>query len=319
MIKSIDILTIGDCGIDLTMYISKADEVKISDTEKPEICFIHGSKIPVEQFETSIAGNALNVAVGCNYLGLQASMYSEIGDDPNSQRIINELNIQNIDTSYCVRNPGTPTDVHSIIVYNGERTIFSYHGKRIYQIRNWPKPKLLYYTSIGKGFEPFQKELIKYIKSNIGIGVVFNPGTYQMKSGIETLKQFLEVTDILILNMEETLKITGEKPLAQMHINLHKMGVKMSVITDGDKGVSAFDGENLVSVNSYTDGNQVVDKTGAGDAFSSGFVSAIFHKKALKEALAWGVVNASGEITKESVGTGLYTKEKMEEVVSKLI
>jgi sugar/nucleoside kinase (ribokinase family) len=80
-----DILTIGDCGIDLTMYISKADEIKSSDTGTPEICFIHGSKIPVDQFETSIAGNALNVAVGCNYLGLKTSIYSEIGDDPNTQ------------------------------------------------------------------------------------------------------------------------------------------------------------------------------------------------------------------------------------------
>ena len=140
-----------------------------------------------------------------------------------------------------------------------------------------------------------------------------------MKAGIEALKNFLEVTDILILNMEEAVKMVDEKPLAKMHIDLHKFGPKMSVITDGNKGVSAFDGENLVSVNSYTDGAPIIDKTGAGDAFSSGFVSAIFHKKALREALAWGVVNASGEITKASAGTGLYTKEKMEEVVSKLI
>lgn len=314
-----DILTIGDCGIDLTMHISKADEIKSSDTGTPEICFIHGSKIPVEQFETSIAGNALNVAVGCNYLGLKTAIYSEIGDDPNTQRILSELNMQGIDTNYCIKNPGTPTDVHSIIVFNGERTIFSYHGKKMYKIRDWEKPKLLYYTSIGDGFESFQEELVKYIKSIPGIGVVFNPGTYQMKAGVEVLKPFLEVTDILILNMEEAVKMVGEKPLAKIHIDLHKFGPKMSVITDGNKGVSAFDGENLVSVNSFTDGAPVIDKTGAGDAFSSGFVSAIFHKKALKEALAWGVVNASGEIAKASAGTGLYTKEKMEEVVSKLV
>jgi len=314
-----DILTIGDCGIDLTMHISKADEIKSSDTGTSEICFIHGSKIPVDQFETSVAGNALNVAVGCNYLGLKTAIYSETGDDPNSQRILSELNMQGINTDFCIKNPGTLTDIHSIIVFNGERTIFSFHGKRRYQKRDWEKPKLLYYTSIGEGFEAFQGELIKYIKSNTGIGVVFNPGTYQMKAGIDSLLNFMQVTDILILNMEEAIKIVGEKPLAQIHIDLHKMGSKLTVITDGDKGANAFDGENLVNVNAYSDGNPVIDKTGAGDAFSSGFVSAIFHKKALKEALAWGVVNASGEITKASAGTGLYTKEKMEEIVSKLV
>jgi ribokinase len=314
-----DILTIGDCGIDLTMYISKADEINSGNGGTPEICFIHGSKIPVDQFETGVAGNAINVAVGCNYLGLKTAVYTETGDDPNSQRILSELNMQGISTDFCIKNPGTLTDVHSIIVFNGERTIFSFHGKRSYQIREWEKPKLLYYTSIGEGFEPFQDELIKYIKQTPGIGVVFNPGTYQMKAGVEALKNFMQVTDILILNMEEAVKIVGEKPLAQIHIDLHKLGPKLTVITDGDKGANAFDGKNLVAINAYSDGTPVVDKTGAGDAFSSGFVSAIFHKKALKEALAWGVVNASGEITKASAGTGLYTKEKMEEIVSKLI
>jgi len=317
--KEIDILTIGDSSIDLTMHIAQADEVSTDENGTQQICFVHGSKIPVEQFEASIAGNALNVAVGCKYLGLNSAIYTELGDDQNTSKILTELGEHGVNTSYCLKNPGTPTDVHSIIVYKGERTIFSYHGKRNYQIRNWPKPKLLYYTSIGAGFENFQKELVEYIKSNKGIGVVFNPGTYQMKAGAEALKNILEVTDILIVNMEEAAKIVGEKPLVQLHIDLQKLGPKLTVITDGENGVNSFDGENLVKVNAYADGSAVIDKTGAGDAFSSGFVSAIFHKKALKEALAWGVVNANGEIKEAGAGTGLYTKEKMEEIVSKIV
>lgn len=314
-----DILTIGDSGIDITMCISQADEVNTGNDGVPKICFIHGTKIPVEQFDTSVAGNSINVATGCNFLGLQTAVYSEIGDDQNSQKILNELNQLGIDTTYIIKNPGTATDVHSIIVYKGERTIFSYHARRNYQMRSWPKPKLLYYTSIGDGFEKFQNELIDYIKANPGIGVVFNPGTYQMKAGPEALKNFFAVTDILILNMEEAAKIVGEKPLVQIHINLHKLGPKLTVITDGPNGANAFDGENLVSVSAYSDGRPVVDRTGAGDAFSSGLVSAIFHKKPLKEALAWGVVNAGGEITKASAGTGLHTKEEMEQIVTKII
>jgi len=314
----IDILTIGDSSIDITMHISRADE-KPSDGGGSEICFIHGTKIPVEEFTTSIAGNALNVAVGCNFLGLRAAIYTEIGDDQNAERIIKELQSLGLETKYCIKNPKTSTDIHSIIVYKNERTIFSYHGRRNYQTREWPKPKLLYYTSIGEGFEEFQKELINYIKSNSGIGTIFNPGTYQMKAGLEAIKNFLEVTDILILNMEEAATIVGEKPLPQIHIDLQKLGPKLTVITDGKNGVNAFDGQNLVKLNAYDDGKPIVDKTGAGDAFSSGFVSAIFHKRPLKEALAWGVVNARGEIEVAGTDTGLYTKEKMEKVVNKLI
>jgi sugar/nucleoside kinase (ribokinase family) len=314
-----DILTIGDSCIDITMHISNANEVVAEGSDSPQICFIHGSKIPVDKFSASIAGNALNVAKGCNQMGLKASVYTEIGNDQNGKKIVHELNEYGIDTKFCITNEGSDTDVHSIIVHNYERTIFSYHAPREYKVRDWEKPTFLYYTSIGDGFERFQSELIRYIRNNKGIGVVFNPGTYQMKAGFNSIKEFLEVTDILILNLEEGARLVGEKPLPKMHIDLQKLGPKLTVITDGSNGASAFDGENLVKVSAYTDGREVKDKTGAGDAFSSGFISAIFHKKPLREALGWGAVNSFGEITKESAGTGVYTKDDMERLISKII
>ena len=128
-----------------------------------------------------------------------------------------------------------------------------------------------------------------------------------------------EITSILILNLEEAVRLIGEKPLPKMHIDLQKLGPKLTVITDGKNGASGFDGENLVKVSAYTDGRDIKDKTGAGDAFSSGFISAIFHKKPLKEALGWGAINSFGEITKESAGTGLFTKEEMEKTVREII
>jgi sugar/nucleoside kinase (ribokinase family) len=314
-----DILTIGDSCIDITLHISDANEIVAEGSTSPQICFLHGSKIPVDNFSTAIAGNAVNVATGCNRMGLKTGVYTEIGNDQNGQKIINELQNMGIDTKYCIKNEGAETDVHAIIVHNYERTIFSYHAPRNYTVRDWEKPKFLYYTSIGDGFEKFQNELVKYLRENEDIASIFNPGTYQMKAGFNSIKEFLEVTTILILNTEEASRLVGEKPLVKMHIDLQKLGPKLTVITDGKEGASGFDGENLVKVSAYTDGREVKDKTGAGDAFSSGFISAIFHKRPLKEALGWGSINAFGEITKENAGTGIYSKEKMEEIVNKLL
>jgi sugar/nucleoside kinase (ribokinase family) len=252
-------------------------------------------------------------------MGLETAIYTEIGSDQNGQKIIDGLMEMGVETKYCIKNESADTDVHAIIVHNYERTIFSYHAPRSYKLRSWEKPKFLYYTSIGEGFEKFQNELVKYLKENSDIATVFNPGTYQMKAGFNSIKEFLEVTTILILNTEEAAKLVGEKPLVKTHIDLQKLGPKLTVITDGKEGASGFDGENLVKVSAYTDGREVKDKTGAGDAFSSGFISAIFHKRPLKEALGWGAINAFGEITKESAGTGIYTKEKMEEIVNKIL
>jgi sugar/nucleoside kinase (ribokinase family) len=62
----------------------------------------------------------------------------------------------------------------------------------------------------------------------------------------------------------------------------------------------------------------VLDKTGAGDAFSAGFLSAIFYGKKLKEALAWGVVNSGNEIKEIGSIKGLCTKEQIEKIVNEL-
>ncbi len=314
-----DILTIGDSCIDVTMHVSNADEVNMSGSDKQQICFVHGSKIPVDKFYSAVGGNSVNVATGCNRMGLKTAVYTEIGDDANGNLIVDELNKLGINTEFCIKNKGEVTNVNSIVVHNYERTIFSYHAPRNYKVRDWEKPTFLYYTSIGEGFEKFQMELIDYIEKNRDIGIIFNPGTQQMKAGYNSIKEFLEVTNILILNLDEAVRLVGEKPLPKMHIDLQKLGPKLTVITDGKNGASGFDGENLVKVSAYTDGREVKDKTGAGDAFSSGFISAIFHKKPLKEALGWGSINSFGEITKESAGTGIFNKKEMEKITNEIM
>jgi len=314
-----DILTIGDSCIDVTMHVSNANEVNMAGSDKQQICFLHGSKIPVEQFYSSIGGNSVNVATGCNRMGLKTAVYTEIGNDTNGDLITNELSKLGISTEFCIKNQDEVTNVNAIVVHNYERTIFSYHAPRNYKVRDWEKPTFLYYTSIGEGFEKFQMELIDYIEKNRDIGVIFNPGTQQMKAGYNSIKEFLEVTNILILNLDEAVRLVGEKPLPKMHIDLQKLGPKLTVITDGKNGASGFDGENLVKVSAYTDGREVKDKTGAGDAFSSGFISAIFHKKPLKEALGWGSINSFGEITKESAGTGIFNKREMERITNEIM
>jgi len=314
-----DILTIGDSCIDVTMHVSNADEVNMSGSDKQQICFLHGSKIPVDRFYSAVGGNSVNVAAGCNRMGLKTAVYTEIGDDANGKLIVDELNKLGINTEFCIKNKAEVTNVNSIVVHNYERTIFSYHAPRNYKVRDWEKPTFLYYTSIGEGFEKFQMELIDYIEKNRDIGVIFNPGTQQMKAGYNSIKEFLEVTNILILNLDEAVRLVGEKPLPKMHIDLQKLGPKLTVITDGKNGASGFDGENLVKVSAYNDGREVKDKTGAGDAFSSGFISAIFHKKPLKEALGWGSINSFGEITKESAGTGIFSKKEMERITNEIM
>lgn len=317
-----DLITIGDSDIDLFMKIANDTLVEDDSENRPKICFYHGTKIPVEQFETSVAGNALNVAVGCTKLGIKTALYTEIGDDQNADKLIEELNSFGVETDLVSKNEGTLTDAHTVIVYEGERTIFSYHGPREYTIKDWDTPKWIYYSSMAKGFENFQEELVEYIKTT-RVGLAFNPGTMHIKLGLDSIKKVLNICDILFLNKEEAeLFCSTDKTKSVDELTLHKslckMGPKLSVITNGSKGASAYDGSDFVLQESFSDDRTIIDTTGAGDAFSSGFMSAIIYGKNLKEALKWGVINSGSSIKEMGALKGLIDKKTIEKLAGSI-
>ncbi len=315
--NGIDLLTIGDSSIDLFMKIDRnyiATEMEVEG--KSEICFLHGSKVPVDRFKTSIAGNSCNVAVACTRMGVKTAIYTELGQDANGDRIEEELKEMGINTSYCIKNKNSPTNVHAVIVSGrgGERTIFSYHEKRDYKLYDWPVPKWIFYSSLAKGFDDFQAQLINYIKDNPEIGVIFNPGTQQLREGVDSLKNILEVTDVLFVNKEEAQRLTDikEKDVERLHEKLQKLGPKVTIITLGSDGSTSHDGNIMETEKIYSKDTEIVDKTGAGDSYTGAFISALHYGKSLKTAMRWGSINSSHVIRKIGAINGLLSKEEIE-------
>lgn len=309
-----DILTIGDTSIDEFLKVNDATLNCDVNHENCRICFNYADKIPVEEFHKSVAGNAPNVAIGCSKLGLKAAVYSELGDDLNADLAIDTLEKEKIDTKFCLKNKGKKTNVHPIIVFKGERTIFSFHEAIPYKMQNWEKPKIIYYTSMPQGFKEFQNKLIEYLNKDEDIIFAMNPGSTMLKTGIEALRESFSRLDILFLNKEEAEKLVDDtkSEILELHKKLHKLGIKLSVITDNTNGSSAYDGEKQVTLGICVP-QEIVDKTGAGDAYASGFISAIFHKKSLKDAMKWGAINSASVITKIGSIHGLRNLDHMEE------
>jgi sugar/nucleoside kinase (ribokinase family) len=315
--KKFDLLTIGDVAIDLYMKVEgKEVSQDRSNSEQPKICFYHGSKIPVKTVESNIAGNAVNVSIGTNKLGLKTAIYAEMGDDEEAERVEKDLTKEGIITDYLFRNKGAQTGIHPVIVYAGERTIFSHHEKRHYSLKDWPEPKWLYYTSVSPGFEPFQAELVDYLKKNPKIGVAFNPGTFQLRAGLGGLRNIFEVTHVLFVNREEAVYFVGEDNTENLHHKLRKLGPKLTIITDGSEGASGSDGKTLIKVPAYVIDKPVIDKTGAGDSFAAGAIAALFYNKPLEEVLLWGAINSSSVIREIGAVHGLKTKEEIEKLAS---
>ncbi len=310
-----DAILISDVSIDEFLRVDDAQVICDINHANCKICFDYAEKIPVAEFMTSLGGNSANVAAGMAKLGLKVSVYSEIGNDANGNRFIKELKERDVDNSLLVQNNGD-TDIHSIVIYKGERTILSYHRPKEYKIQNWEEPKWIYYSSLPKSFASFQKELVDYLKAHSKVLTAFSPGVYHFKAGYRAYAPFLQITDVLFVNKEEALRILeqagGRSNIGvQLHKSLQALGPKMTVITDGENGASVSNDNDFFESDVFKMDKPVIDKTGAGDAFASGFLSALIYGEPINQALLWGLKNSSACIREIGPMNGLLTKKEV--------
>ena len=95
-------------------------------------------------------------------------------------------------------------------------------------------------------------------------------------------------------------------------IALNKLGPKICIITDGSAGAFAYDSINGKFFKIGVLPVEVYERTGAGDAFGSGFLSALIHGKAMDEALLWGTCNSSSVVGYTGSQRGLLKFEEMQ-------
>ncbi|MFA5211450.1 MAG: carbohydrate kinase family protein [Patescibacteria group bacterium] len=311
-----DILSIGDSTIDTFLVIDDASLSCDLKKENCKICFNFADKIPINFTTQSIGGNACNSAVSFAKIGLKSAIITELGDDLNGLVIKNELERKKVNTDYLKLIKGGETRYSVVLNYQGERTIFSYHVKRKYDLKKIPDTKWIYYTSLGQNFGNTQKKLIAHLKKNPEIKLAVNPGSYQIKYGLEEIKKIFPLAQIVFLNKEEAERISGKKGnLKSIFNSLRQMGIKIVVITDGENGSYVSDGQAMYHMSIFN--IKAKAKTGAGDAFASAFLVAYMKNKTIKEALKYGTANAGGVIGEYGAQKGLLTWNAMEEMIKK--
>ncbi len=314
--SNIDLLTIGDASLDAFIFPTESEALCQTNDKDCLICFSYGDKIPVKELEFSIGGNAANNAVGTRRLGIKSAPLLTLGDDDIGNQIVEKLIKDGVDTSFVYRAKDKRSNYSLAINYSGERTIFTYKDEIDYQLPvEFPNVSWIYLTSMGSDFEDTYEKIVRNIKDKPDIKVVFNPGSRQIRAGVEKIKNVLEISYMVYINREEAEKISGfdesrgkEKELLD---RVSSLGPKVPVITDGPNGAFAkYEGKyfksDVMPVDAY-------ERTGAGDAFGSGCLSALIKGKDISEALVWGTVNSASVIGYVGAQKGLLTEEKMQE------
>ncbi len=310
------LIAIGDMTTDAFIRLKEAEVHCNINKDNCTICMRFGDKIPFDFVEEVPAvGNAANAAVAAARLGLSSALVSDIGSDDIGKQDIESLARDAVDTTFVSRHAGMASNHHYVLWYGDERTILVKHQPYPYRLPEIGEPQWLYLTSLSDHSLPYHREISRYLKKHPSVKLAFQPGTFQINLGVENLRALYERTEVFICNIEEARRIlkTTEKDIGKLFSGMHSLGPTTVLLTDGPRGAYASDGGETWFMPPYQDPKAPVDRTGAGDAFGSTFVSALILGTSVPEALTWAPINSMSVVQYIGAQKGLLSQVKLEE------
>ena len=257
-------------------------------------------------------GSAANVAVGASRLGVKSGFIGSIGFDTFGRVLLEEFEHEGVDISHVKVNTNIDTGMTLIAVNKkGQVMMFGFLGA---SDRLFPSDLDEEYLSstehihlTGLSFETASKAA--EIANSTHVVLSFDPGRLMSGFRLEKLSPLLKCVNQILLNQEESEKITGSNNLDHAADILLKKGPEVVIIKRGPDGVYVATAEKKLQYPAYK--VKVIDTTGAGDAFSSGFITAQLEGKRLEDSVIFANATACLKITK-SGARALPTRKTVE-------
>ena len=363
-ITTFDFVCVGSATEDVFVSSDASKVIAISDVQRKHelLCFDYGGKLNVDHIEFTTGGGATNAAVSLSRLGAKCAFLGMLGTDQVARLVLDELDDHGIDTSYRLTSETEPTGYSVILTsFKGDRTVLVHRGANEQMSPDqidWSfveRTDWIYLTSLSGRSADLLAPLVEKA-SAAGVRIAINPGSTQLRAGIDGLADVLEATTVLLLNKEEAAELSGKPPARDViiesrcdlcgtcvevcpagalvehhgrivsHVDLcdrcglcmpacpqdaiamepwtfnvteafdalKKAGPDVVVITDGEKGAQATDGETLFLLPAAK--AKVASTLGAGDAFGSAFTFEYARSGDIARALALGTANAASVI-----------------------
>lgn len=277
--KAIDVFTIGELLIDM-------------------ISTDYDDNFNCNNYSKHFGGSPANITMNINRLGGNSTIAACVGKDGLGDFLVNHLKNNNVDTNYINRvnystsmvlvtkSKTTPIP----IFYRGADYNLDYTDKLDSALKNC---KIVHFScwpiSQAKSRSTIEKVIIEARKNNVLIG--FDPNYHDMiwqhdHNGLEYIKNLISKVDIIKPSEVDAERIFGaDTPESQIgkFINL---GAKLVIMTLGKDGAIVSNGIETLTFKTLA--TEIVDTTGAGDAFWSGFYTGITKGYTIKTALELG-------------------------------
>jgi len=263
-----------------------------------------------------MGGCGTNAAVTFANQGLKTAYLGLVGKDYPGQMIRDELISHGVSDNLLIETDKYTT-AFSVILSLPEvgRSILKKLGA-CHEMTDQDIPfdkietKWIYAGSLsGNAYKSLDSLLNFAVKNNIKIAA--SPvGQSQLGEGLEKTRSLLDKIDVLIVNQEEASLLTQIDFNKEKEIfdELNKLVKGIAVMTKGPEGVKVSDGQYYYSAGIPESG--LVDRTGAGDAFSSAFIAGYIEKNDIAHAIQLGTANATSVIQKMGATNGLLKKDE---------
>lgn len=315
--QDVDITSIGGAAFDVF--------IRAPHTVKDEmIQFPLGGKIKVESVTQSCGGGATNTSIGFSKLGMKAQFCGVVADDEWGQAIQETLHKEGVstDAALVVEDEISSFSVILVDADTGKRTVLyspnvnahicdPVFPKELLRASKW-----IFLNHLTDVSCVILNDVCEIVCADCRLA--WNPGGSQIKDGFDTpvVSDLLKVTDILFLNSEEANKFTRTVSIEDALKVCTGAGVKTMCITDGANGAYVSDGKTVWYAEAIKN-IEVVDTTGAGDAFATGVTWAINSGMALSDALRAGMISSASVIQHVGTQVGLLTESDISDRLAK--
>ena len=250
------------------------------------------------KYSRYFGGSPANITMNIKRLGGNPIISASVGNDRLGEFLINNLKKNNINTEFInkvnnstsmvlvTKSKETPLPIFYRsadynLEYNSQIDLILKNSK-IVHFSCWP-------ISQSKSRKMIEKVIEEARKSDVIIG--FDPNYHEMiwekgHDGIQYIKSLLSKVDIIKPSEVDAERIFGPDT-PENHVNKFiKCGAKLVIMTLGKDGAIVSNGKETIKFETLA--TEVVDTTGAGDAFWGGFYTAITSNYTLKESLNIG-------------------------------
>lgn len=304
-----DVITVGSATIDVFAHTDPTQAEELNLHNAKEIAYPLGAKILIKELNFFTGGGGTNTAVSFSRLGLKTAYFGRLGADTNGDIILKNLQDEHAD--YLGIRKGISG--YSVILdsVHDDRTIFTFKGcNDELNVTAADYLKLdcswFYFSSMmGKSHDTLER-LASYAQKK-GIKTAYNPSLYIARKGASYSKKILASAEVLVLNKEEAQALMKSQSdnIYELLDKCSAYGPKIVVITDGKNGCNCYNAREQMYYSLRPQPVKIVETTGAGDAFASGFVAGLIKGSNTETALKIGMLNA------ESLISGLGAKTKL--------